>query len=448
MVCAKDNFSYKGQIVSSFLDQVELKEDAFLDAFVDAQILERMGGLPIPEEELEAAQFEIEMERQKQVKVLEGEPEEAKQEEKVRTRLWDLIAKNTKKYVEYELTYNDNIFGTETSKSDIINEIKTGFETEIIGVKHHLGLDTSLTQHIYNKHPDENHSDIDIQLEGHRNPGQGAYTFYISDRFQTDYFSTSRMFGLSDTAGIPSWHNDLFLSAGREMNRLSYDTGFLFKVNRYEAEYARQNDSNEYRYNLSTYFRIAPKTRLFLEYDRGFNRYVYSIGASGNSIYQNAFFGAHSLLTGKLSGVLKFGLREHDYKSAEDYKEAIFEGNLTHNLTPRTSFNLQFERTTHDTADLDENYYVENRYVLSGSHQFAFDPRLQADFSLGYRFLDYSKMSGTTREDNLYNLIFGLAYSFQDWLALQLTYEYDARRSNTEYDYDNSIFSIRAVTTF
>ena len=99
MAYAEQNFSYKGRIISSVLDQVELKEDAVLDAFVEAQILERMGGLPIPQKQLQAAQDMAAAEQQKQVKVLDGETEGAAQKEKVKTRLWDLLAQNTNRLV-------------------------------------------------------------------------------------------------------------------------------------------------------------------------------------------------------------------------------------------------------------------------------------------------------------------------------------------------------------
>ena len=448
MAYADQNFSYKGRIISSVLDQVELKEDAILDAFVEAQILERMGGLPIPQRDLDAALDQAGEPGAKQVKVLNGKTEQAKEKEKVRTRLWDLIAKNTQKYIEYDVSYNDNLFQTETAKSDIINEIKTGFKTSIVGVRHHLGLEANLTQYIHTHHPNENHSDIDLKVEGHRDAGQGGYNLYISDTFTTNYLSTPKTFGLSATAGTQSWQNNLYFSLAREFNRLSYDTGFLFSMNRYEAEYARDSDYNEYRYNLSTFFRVAPKTRLFFEYEKGFNRYVYTQDPSSNSDYQSYFFGTHGLLTGKLTGILKFGFRDQDYKTAQDFSETIFEGNLTHNLSDRTSFNFKFERLNHDSPDINENYYVENSFTLSGSHRFAFDPRLELDFSIGYKYDKYPKIAGETREDDLYNAILALGYRFRKWLSVQLTYEYDARRSNNVYDYDNNIFSIRTTATF
>lgn len=355
----------------------------------------------------------------------------------------DFFSRNVRTSVSHSLEYNDNIYNLKDKRSEFINRIDLGSRVDLSGKRHHLFLDAMIDyETLLQKSQDSLFAvnlgvlaDKEIYLHG----------VSLAERFKIDYISEASEFNANENAFVRRQENNFSLSLRREFNRLGYGLKYEWFTNSFEARY-KSRDFVANTFSLDESFRIAPKTRIFLEYQFGLVRHPSNKNLDSSL---NAFnIGVRDQLTGKLSGEMKWGYQTQNYKGATDFKDVALHGALHYAVAELTALDIGWDRATHESTSLDQDYFVNNSFTLSGGHIFSFNTNLFLNFNNEFLFADYPKLAGTGREDTTYTLGVNLGYNFRKWLRFVLGYAYTSRKSNVVYDYNSNVFSLSTQAQF
>ena len=188
------------------------------------------------------------------------------------------------------------------------------------------------------------------------------------------------------------------------------------------------------------YFQVRPKTAVFTGYE--FTKIDYEEdGRSDNT--ENRFYGGFQWdITKKSRGRIKAGYGDTDFDDPdiENAKDYIYEIQLDHRLTRKTSLSLLAYRKKEE-AD-----FSAYDYILTHKATTSYMQRVTNKISIGMR-LSYAYESfegevnliGEKRVDDLYYLNPYIRYHFKDWFSMDLEYKYEKRDSNvTLYEFETN----------
>lgn len=302
------------------------------------------------------------------------------------------------------------------------------------------------------------HSDIPITHSANSPSGnmvtqnvQGgvAYSFpfglylELNDEFSR-YYETADTSVLVAPGETDKYNSNLFYAM------LTYDTGnklwlrfdysnFLLT---YDAERNSLRDRVDNSFSAYLFYRLRPKASLFFEY--AFTDVGYTNDDRLNGTEQSFFIGAMWKFTAKSNGSVRagYGLRDFADAGANNTKNFIFEGNIEHRFTPRTSLKLTVSRRT------DETNIPSTYYVLTDEVGLEYQQMLTSNITgtLGARYSNESYGADLTyrdltakRNDNIYQFSAGLQYDFRKRLKAGIYYIYTIRNSNfPDFNYSNN----------
>lgn len=342
--------------------------------------------------------------------------------------------------------YNDNIYAEADKEGDIIITLTPGFKFEPVGGDRFLKLlaiSAGLTYYL--DHTEHDRQDLTCSLVASSKLGQ--HSLAIANEFETGSVSVSKI-QAEGADYVDYWKNLTEVILGANFARLGYDIGYLRRTFDYEGAYSLKMDRTEEVYSLIGYFRIAPKTRLLLEYDRGRTRYAKEPAPSKDSGSDQISLGVTGKLTAKLIGLVKAGFKYHDYEAAEDYKEVTYSGDIKYKYSDRTDILLSFMRTAHETTYATEDYCKRNEFHISGKHRLAFNPKFSLIFGGDLEYYSYPEKAAGEREDEVYGFGLGLGYRFKRWITFNLSYNYNERVSNQGYDYNNNVVTLTVSASY
>jgi len=136
-----------------------------------------------------------------------------------------------------------------------------------------------------------------------------------------------------------------------------------------------------------------------------------------------------------------------DFTRENDGREFIFELQLDHKFTPKTSLKLVATRKTNETNISTADYILSDG--LRARYLQRFTAKISGSVGLSYNNDKYHgelTFGGETRErdDDIYSASLALQYEFREWFKTDLGYLYSRRDSNfSEFDYSNNTFFIR-----
>jgi polysaccharide biosynthesis protein VpsM len=217
------------------------------------------------------------------------------------------------------------------------------------------------------------------------------------------------------------------------------------------------DDGNEFRdrsdNKVSAYFfyKIWPKTALFVEYEYVNTQYNKDI-ISG-SMEHHAFFGIRHDVTDKTRGMLKvgYGIKEFDRSGLQAKPNVYVEAQLDHKFTAKTSLILSAVRRTDETDVAQAYSIVETTGNINLLHRFT----TKLTGNLNFRFSDEKyngnvTYGGDTKElhDQYLRAGVSLLYEYRDWLSFTLGYIFSDRMSNINslsYTNNTAYFRISAI---
>jgi polysaccharide biosynthesis protein VpsM len=240
---------------------------------------------------------------------------------------------------------------------------------------------------------------------------------------------------------------------------LSYDISSRLKIradySNFLVDYtARRNDFRDRSDNAVSgylYYRIRPKTSLFVEYE--LVDIAYRTSETLNSKEHHWFGGIQWNITAKSTGSVKAGYGVKDFtdpalKSAADF---VMEAQIDYQFTPKTNIILNATRRTNETN------VAETDFVLSDSVSLQYLQKLTGkitgDVKLSYTHDDYRgkiTLSGVTGKlkDNYYMGTIALRYKFKEWLQTDLGYIFQKRDSSfPDFNYITNVIFLRLTGT-
>ncbi len=371
-------------------------------------------------------------------------------------------------YINYKLTWDDNIYITKTDrKADYISEFMPGLRGKLdlpfglpfaplntiggAGAKlkeqDHTLIELEYWPDIKNffEHPKENNvghtfigtSVIPSNLFGGR--GKLVFGFKEIYRFTTDAATSE------DIKFRPRYNNDMETKVKyAPTEKMSMAVAYRNILEWYKAESMEDFNYDKHVITPIIYYNVTPKSSLFLDAD--FAKTIYNDG-NRTSRYLQVSGGMTGQVTPKTTIYFKAGGQFRTYAHDElygDYTAITTTGSLTSWLRKDILLKIMFSKYA------EESIYEENAYYDSKYANFELTKYLSGKLSImaGGKFgrHDYQRDAEETegvriRRDFVWGLRVGLSYKLLKWIDSVVSYELSGRDSNFKKYYyrDNRI---------
>jgi|WetSurSiteA1Bulk_404760.scaffolds.fasta_scaffold03006_2 polysaccharide biosynthesis protein VpsM len=234
------------------------------------------------------------------------------------------------------------------------------------------------------------------------------------------------------------------------MYRTASRFDFRIDTSYFLVNYDKSIDDYRDRYDLSLaayiFYKATPKTRFFFEYE--YLDITYDENILSDSREHHFFGGMQWDITAKSKGSVKAGYGKKDFASAEENADDfIFEVQIDHHLTPKTSLMLRASRSTNETDVSTTDYVLSDTIELEYLQKIT--AKISADIKLSYTrdaYKDDFTYNGRTAklDDDYYDGAFALQYKFREWLQADAGYIFMKRDSSfSEFDYTTNVFFFR-----
>ncbi len=278
---------------------------------------------------------------------------------------------------------------------------------------------------------------------------RGGLSIEVNDEFSRNYETTDTSV-LVGPGQVDKYNSNLFYAM------LSYDTGrkLRFRLDyshfllSYDAVRNALRDRVDNSFSTYLFYKLRPKTSLFFEYV--FKDLGYSNDASLNSKEHNFLLGMEWQITAKSKGSIRSGYSLRDFSDpAANNRTFVFEGNVDHKFTPKTSLTLTASRRI-DESNIPSTFFVlTNAFAVR--YQQMLTSRITGSLGLGYTQESYGEdltFGGNTakRRDNLYQATLGFQYDFRRWLKTGIYYTHAIRESNfPDFNYSSNVIFFRVT---
>lgn len=225
-------------------------------------------------------------------------------------------------------------------------------------------------------------------------------------------------------------------------DRYAIGTTYQHTFRRFDKSIYNADDLNRDDVSVAFYYRVLPKTRVFLEPGWAAVEYPERRNPSYDSKYYRFYVGVRTEATAKLAGQIKGGWLRKEYsdsRAGDDINGWGLEGNVEYMLTSKTPLNLSIFRRNDDTQ-LTTNQstafgasYDRTGFVLTARHNFT--DRFHLRGNVGYELQEYHQSKGQTgpeREDKVFSASFGAEYMI--WKAIFLGADYRFMDDNSNID--------------
>lgn len=356
-------------------------------------------------------------------------------------------------YISGKATYTTNVFATSGAREDdYIITYTPGVTLKLPFRRHLLYIDYNIVDKNYEDFSDEDTTSqngygmLDLKVgsklnvilsdtytKGHE--PRGASATGSIEKFKSNTMEARIRHALVDTSSVE------FAYSGTE---LSYETA----VNDF-----RERDEDTLSFGL--YFKVLPKTSLFVEYARKDVNYEVVEPILGVFLDSRTDFmqmGVKWDATGKSTGILKVGYAWKDYDDDLLGEYNTWVGSLEgiHNIDKDTSLTLRASRSLNETSLSGTRFTTITGAYGELRHKFFKRYSLAAKGSKAeVKFSDPLLVPTELRIDNMSTVGADFVYKMQKDVTLTLDYEYSKRNSNEDVnDYRQNLYSVTASFKF
>jgi hypothetical protein len=217
--------------------------------------------------------------------------------------------------------------------------------------------------------------------------------------------------------------------------RLDLRVGYQNYVIDYDSAENDGRDRSDHSLSGYLFYKVGAKSSVFLQYQWVDIEYDLDNGQIEDSVDQSWFGGFRWDITAKSSGSVKigYGEKENDDQALGAESEIVYEAQVDHNFTPKSSLSLRAYRRQEETTIETTDYTLSQFVGVGFAQQMTY--RIQATLDLDYLLDQYrggyvDPDDRRQRDDNTYTLTFGLNYAPRGWLSFGLEYGYEERDSN------------------
>jgi hypothetical protein len=219
--------------------------------------------------------------------------------------------------------------------------------------------------------------------------------------------------------------------------RLSLRVGYQNYVIDYDTVDNADRDRSDHSVSCYVFYNVGAKSSVFLQYQWIDIDYDLDKGQIEDSVDQQWFGGFRWEITAKSSGAVKigYGEKEYDDRTQGAESEIVYEAQIDHNLTAKSSLSLRAYRRQEETTIETTDYTLTQFVGMGFSQQMTY--RIQATLDFDYVLDEYRGGFVDTddrrqRDDNTYTVTLGLNYAPRGWLSFGLEYGFEERESNFE----------------
>lgn len=220
-----------------------------------------------------------------------------------------------------------------------------------------------------------------------------------------------------------------------EFDYSNYDIG-------YKDDLLAYRDRTDNSFGISAFYRIKPKTSVFLEYN--YSDIAFDDGFR-DSVEDRYYAGITWDVTAKTRGTLKLGYMEKDFDSPllSDQEGFSVELQTQHNLSPKRALQINGYRRFHESDFGDASGFLSTGIDAALLQRFS--EKWSGTFDVLYEENEYI---GYDRDDTLFRIGPALRFEPRRWMIFDLGYHYYNNDSNvTVYDYEANQFFIRVSFT-
>lgn len=328
-------------------------------------------------------------------------------------------------------TYRDNVYSVNTGKTnDFVLTVTPALGLALPFRTHRLGLYAQAEFASYADHTDLDTDNYLGALDAEFNIGNFV-NLKFGDTYRDQYETVSQ-----SPTGKPGRYtqNNPWLSATYafvDVSKVRLD--YAYTVYDYDQEtYPRSR--GEGLFSAYLYYRVLPRTSLFVEYDNQVVDYD-SAAATLDSTSHFGQVGATWEISMITKGTVKAGYQKKDFKAADqkDYETWVALVELTSALTDTLHLKLAGGRQVNEAKYDGPSYYTNTGLTAELTAWFL--DRLSGTVKAGYGIDEYNAPivgDPKARTDNTLSAGLGVKYSFQPWLSLSLGYDYVNRDSNID----------------
>lgn len=353
-------------------------------------------------------------------------------------------------YFNAGVIYNDNIWDVHDNvQSDLYLDVTPGVKftfgdfEEAYTDKLQQSLDLDLGArivHSFLRDVDLNREapfvGLNYQLEGGRNK------IRLGNYFKKGYELQSQLAAdLRGLAGYVAMDSDIGWEYS--FNRLGLGLGYKRTAYNYYKDFKASNTFENNMGIITGFFRITPKTRVFLEYNYGQYDYTKSSTSAKDYNYNKFWVGGHGNFTKKLSGLAKIGYQNTEYFIGTVKNTMTIDSMLTYKQSLKNTFFLNFFCGDLTTGYSDQGLDHKTSLTLGFLHNFNRRLGLKGDFSL------VKDNYETGRDDNAYLYSLSFDYAFRKWMKISLGYAYiDRISTDVTASYKSNKFSLMTKVEF
>ena len=336
--------------------------------------------------------------------------------------------------------YTDNVLNSNTDvQSDFLTVITPGIRLilPMVQKRYHLDLQAQADFALYNKFTSQNSTSYMAmgKFDGQLPSG---IKLNIYEMFRRGFDAP----GVNLNPEIEYYYeNALSGSLGYDLSkrfsaRVDYTNHFLSYDND-QFNYRNESDNTVAAY---LFYRIMPKTSLFVEYQ--YVKFNYDSSAQDNNSENYVYGGVTWDITAKSTGRVQAGYqtKKYDNSSLGKYNEFAFDVSIDHNFDPKNSLKLLASRRTHETNMQGTLFYITTGFLAQYYHRIT--GKITARGDVGYGQDKY--YGGIPRTDNTWQAAVWLFYQMKKWLRFELGYNYTNRNSTIdEFSYKNNTFYLK-----
>ncbi len=350
-------------------------------------------------------------------------------------------------FVSVSETWSDNIYFTvDDQKRDSIITYQPGIKLDLPLGRQLVEAEYYATANRYRTYTGEDTTD---------HYARGLLDFKIGSPFElklSDVFTKGHEPRSSSATGfIEVFRNNIAM--GSALYQLPGRTKLQIDAGKSSWDFIQSpfRDRDEKFASGYLYYRVMPKTSVFLEYDR--RKIVYDDETLGlDSTVSTEQAGIAWEITEKSKGTIKGGLLQKDFESPiyQDFRGWTGSVDLTHAFSEDTSVYLVSQRTVNEANVLGTSYYVTTGVYGEFTQRLVRKLAVVARGSYGKdTFSNPVPPETITREDKTSTAGGGLKYDLWEWFQLEADYLYRSRNSNIPVDsYREHEYIIKATAAF
>jgi predicted porin len=349
--------------------------------------------------------------------------------------------------------YDSNIYSASSGEmNDMITILTPGILVTVQTQRNKLEIGYSSDSNSYNDYDEENFTATDLKAS-YTLSSLGGFTFNVNDTqtsttdprpeqstpLRTKHTSNTAM-GTVDYE-FPS--KKFSLSTSYSQTDLDYDKDS-------NAALERRNTD----ISIGLYYKLLPKTSLFLEYMSAKVDYFSGTITDGDSTNHTTSVGLLWAPSAKMNGDIKVGFQRREYHntsySDSDDEMVALDANLRYKITETTKINFLAMRSMNETSYggsatiASAAHYKANTVGFGISSLIKEKVTLDVNYALEVNYYNRLVAGKDTRKDNNHTLQLSVTYPFAK--RLNAVFDYDYTKKDSDDSNNDELRSLASIS--